>query len=54
LSREAHLAKLRACCAFGFGDANPALEDALIAAADQLPELTDVGLLGRLAAGTLS
>jgi 2-methylcitrate dehydratase PrpD len=54
LSREAHLAKFRACCAFGFGDANPALEDALIAAADQLPELTDVGLLGRLAAGTLS
>jgi 2-methylcitrate dehydratase PrpD len=54
LSREAHLAKFRACCAFGLGRANPELEDALIEAADQLTELTDVGLLGRLAAGILS
>jgi 2-methylcitrate dehydratase PrpD len=54
LSRGAHLAKFRACCAFGFGGANPALESALIEATDQLTELTDVGLLGRLAAGTLS
>jgi 2-methylcitrate dehydratase PrpD len=54
LSREAHLAKFRACCAFGFGRPNPALEDALIEATDQLSELIDVGLLGRLAAGILS
>ncbi len=54
LSREAHLAKFRACCAFGFGQANPVLEDALIEAVDQLTELTDVGLLGRLAPGILS
>jgi 2-methylcitrate dehydratase PrpD len=54
LNRKAHLAKFRACCAFGFGDAKPALEDALIEAADQLTELTDVGQLGRLAAGILS
>jgi len=54
LSREAHLAKFRACCAFGFGGARPDLEDALIEATDQLTELTDVGLLGRLAAGILS
>ncbi|AMS31169.1 hypothetical protein AEM38_16040 [Hyphomonadaceae bacterium UKL13-1] len=54
LSREAHLAKFRACCAFGFGQANPVLEAALIEAVDQLTELTDVGLLGRLAAGILS
>ncbi len=54
LSREAHVAKFSACCAFGFGAANPALEDALIAATDQLIELTDVGQLGRLAAGILS
>ncbi len=54
LSREAHVAKFRACCAFGFGAVNPVLEDALIAATDQLTELTDVGQLGRLAAGILS
>lgn len=54
LSRKAHLAKFRACCAFGFGRANPELVDALIEATDQLTELTDVGLLGRLAAGILS
>jgi 2-methylcitrate dehydratase PrpD len=54
LSREAHLAKFRACCAFGFGEANSPLEDALLEATDQLTELTDVGLLGRLAAGILS
>ena len=54
LSRQAHLAKFRACCAFGFGRANPELEDALIEATDHLTELIDVGLLGRLAAGILS
>lgn len=51
LTPERHFQKFRACCAFGFGKANPELEDALIQAVDQLTELTDVGLLGRLAAG---
>lgn len=54
LSRGAHLAKFRACCAFGFGHAKPELESALIEATDHLTKLTDAGLLGRLAAGIQS
>lgn len=54
LSREAHLAKFRACSAYGFGGSKPKLEDALIAAVDRLVALEDVGLIGRLAAGLMS
>jgi 2-methylcitrate dehydratase PrpD len=51
LSRDQHLAKFRACCAYGFGEARPDIEDALIAATDNLATLNDVGIFGRLAAG---
>ena len=51
LSREQHLAKFRACCAYGMRrDA----EIALVKATDNLATLSDVGILGRLAAGLLT
>jgi 2-methylcitrate dehydratase PrpD len=51
LSRAQHLAKFKACCAFGFGTPRPDIEDALIDATDTLAALPDVGVLGALAAG---
>jgi 2-methylcitrate dehydratase PrpD len=51
LSHAQHLAKFRACCAYGFGEAKPRIEDALIEATDNLADLADVGILGRLGAG---
>lgn len=51
LSRDQHLAKFRACAAFGFGRSRPDIEAALINATDNLEHLTDIGILGRLAAG---
>jgi 2-methylcitrate dehydratase PrpD len=53
LSREQHLAKFRACVSFGFGAARPDIEDALIGATDDLVNLADIGMLGRLAAGQI-
>jgi 2-methylcitrate dehydratase PrpD len=53
LTREQHLAKFRACCAYGFGAARPDIEDALIGATDNLVSLPDVGMLGRLAGGKI-
>jgi 2-methylcitrate dehydratase PrpD len=53
LSRDQHLAKFRACAAYGFGEARADTEDALIAATDNLQNLPDIGLLGQLAAGNL-
>jgi 2-methylcitrate dehydratase PrpD len=51
LSREQHLAKFAACCAYG---KRPEIEAALIDATDNLATLYDVGILGRLAAGLLT
>jgi 2-methylcitrate dehydratase PrpD len=51
LSREQHVAKFRACCDYGFGDERAGLAQALINATDNLSQLPDVGILGRLAAG---
>lgn len=51
LSRGQHLAKFRACMAFGFGGARQDLEDALIEAMDDLEACPDVGRLAWLAAG---
>jgi 2-methylcitrate dehydratase PrpD len=53
LTREQHLAKFRACCAYGFGGQRPDIEAALIEATDNLPHLADVGVLGQLAAGMI-
>jgi 2-methylcitrate dehydratase PrpD len=52
LSRDQHLAKFRACMAFGLGEARPDVEDALIAACDQLEALPDVAVLARLSSPT--
>lgn len=49
LARDQHLAKFRACAAFGFGGSRPETEDALIAACDRLEALPDVAVLARLA-----
>lgn len=51
LSRDQHLAKFRACTAYGFGEPRSDIDAALIAATDTLASLPDVGILGRLAAG---
>jgi 2-methylcitrate dehydratase PrpD len=53
LSRDQHLAKFHACCAYGFGDARPDIEAALIDATNNLASLADVRVLGLLAAGKL-
>jgi 2-methylcitrate dehydratase PrpD len=53
LTRDQHLAKFRACAAFGFGGPRPDIEDALIGITDNLVNLADVGMLGRLAAGQI-
>jgi 2-methylcitrate dehydratase PrpD len=54
LTQDQHLAKFRACCAYGFGDTRPEMEATLIDATNNLASLADVGILGRLAAGQLS
>jgi 2-methylcitrate dehydratase PrpD len=54
LSRAQHIAKFRACCAYGFGTPRHEIEAALIDATDILTTLPDVGLLGRLAAGNMT
>ncbi len=51
LSHAQHLAKFRACTAYGFGVAQPDIDAALIEAIDILTNLPDVRILGRLAAG---
>lgn len=53
LTRAQHLAKFRACLAYGFGNPRPDIEDALIGATDSLASLPDVGMLGRLAGGKI-
>jgi 2-methylcitrate dehydratase PrpD len=51
LSRQAHLAKFRACVAFGFGTARAGLTEHLIETVDTLESVEDASLLNRLAAG---
>jgi 2-methylcitrate dehydratase PrpD len=53
LSRDQHIEKFRACCRFGFGRKDLAIEDALIAAVDDLDRLADIAVLGRLASGLI-
>lgn len=50
LTREAHIKKFHACCAFGFGAARPDIETTLIQLTDKLETLDDVSRLARLAA----
>jgi 2-methylcitrate dehydratase PrpD len=50
LSREQHLAKFRACLAFGYGRPMEALAETLIARVDALEAEPDVGALSRLLA----
>jgi 2-methylcitrate dehydratase PrpD len=54
LTRAQHLAKFRACCAYGFDQERPDIEAALIGATDNLADINDIGVLGRLAGGNLS
>lgn len=54
LSHEQHLAKFKACYHYGFGMPNSAAEDQLIDLVQSLTTLTNVAILGRLAAGLTS
>ena len=50
MSRDQHLSKFRACCAFGWGEPDARAEDELIQLTDSLETLDDSASLSRLAA----
>lgn len=51
MSHEDHIAKFRACVAFGFGSARDDIADTLITLTESLETLSDARRLSRLAAG---
>lgn len=56
LTRDQHLAKFQACCAFGFGFGayDSSIQDIIIAQIDQLSASSNVAILGQLASGIVS